>query len=61
MLRARHRLATRTIAIVLLAGAVSACSVAAAPCRATGSVVRIVPLIGDLVGGTLETCGDVID
>ena len=61
MIYARHTLASRTIAVLILAGAVSACSVAAAPCRATGSVVRIVPLIGDFVGGTLETCGDVID
>ncbi|MCR9178296.1 MAG: hypothetical protein NXI19_20145 [Alphaproteobacteria bacterium] len=58
---AHKSLVTRMIAILLLAGAVSACSAAAAPCRATGSVVRIVPLIGDIVGGALETCGDVID
>lgn len=58
---AHKSLVTRMVAILLLAGAVSACSAAAAPCRATGSVVRIVPLIGDIVGGALETCGDVID
>jgi hypothetical protein len=46
---------------MLILGGLSACSVAAAPCRATGSVVRVVPLIGDIVGGALETCGDVID
>ena len=61
MIRARHDLAARMMAILLVAGAVSACSVAAAPCRSSGSVVRIVPLIGDIVGGALETCGDVID
>ena len=61
MIRARHDLAARMMAILLVAGAVSACSAAAAPCRASGSVVRIMPLIGDIVGGALETCGDVID
>jgi hypothetical protein len=61
MTRTRYSLAARTIAVLLLAGALSACAAAAAPCRATGSVVRIVPLIGDIVGGALETCGDVID
>lgn len=54
--------ATRNLMVLLLlAGAVSACSVAAAPCRASGAVVRVVPLIGDIVGSALETCGDVID
>jgi hypothetical protein len=61
MIRTRQSLAFRAITVLLLAGALSACSAAAAPCRATGSVVRIVPLIGDIVGGVLETCGDVID
>jgi hypothetical protein len=39
----------------------SGCSVVAAPCRITGAVVKIVPVIGDPVGEVLELCGDMID
>jgi len=39
----------------------SGCAVAAAPCRITGAVVKIIPVIGDPVGGALDACGDIID
>jgi hypothetical protein len=46
---------------LLLAAALAGCSAAAAPCKVSGSVISVVPVIGGVVGGALETCGDVID
>jgi len=51
----------RASAGLLLAASVAGCAAAAAPCRVTGGAVKVVPLVGDLVGGALDTCGDVID
>ncbi len=49
------------LALLLLSVVISGCGVAAAPCRLTGAVVKIIPVIGDPVGELLEACGDIID
>lgn len=52
----------RFLAMLFLLGVfLTGCAVAAAPCRITGAVARVIPLIGDPVGETLEACGDAID
>ncbi|MDA1309599.1 MAG: hypothetical protein O2985_08335 [Proteobacteria bacterium] len=49
------------IAIVLCLATVSGCSAAAAPCRVTGAVVEVVPLVGGVLGAAFRACGDAID
>lgn len=51
----------RLLPLMLFSIFLSGCAVAAAPCRVAGAVVKIVPLVGDPVGGALDTCGDIID
>ena len=51
----------RIIVILLLAGAVSACGVAAAPCRVGSAVLKMVPLVGHVVAAPTDACADVID
>jgi hypothetical protein len=46
---------------ILAALALGGCSTAAAPCRVAGAGVKVVPIIGDIVGAAFDTCGDVID
>ena len=43
--------------VVILSG----CAVAAAPCRITGAVVKVVPVVGDAAGVAFDVCGDLID
>lgn len=47
-----------TLVLTLLLGG---CAAASAPCKVSGAVISTVPLIGGVVGGALETCGDAID
>jgi hypothetical protein len=51
----------RVLSFIVLSVVLSGCGVAAAPCRLTGAVIKIIPLIGDPVGELLEACGDIID
>jgi hypothetical protein len=37
------------------------CGLAAFPCRATSSVVKVVPVIGHPVATPLDACAEVID
>ncbi|MEE8394155.1 MAG: DUF6726 family protein [Rhodospirillales bacterium] len=49
------------LSFVMIAAFISGCAVVAAPCRITGAVVQIIPVIGDPIGEALEACGDAID
>jgi hypothetical protein len=51
----------RPLAALFVAALLSGCAAAAAPCKVSGAVISTVPIIGGVVGGALETCGDVID
>ena len=51
------RLAAALLVSLLLSG----CAAAAAPCRVAGAGVKVVPVIGDIVGAVLDGCGDAID
>jgi hypothetical protein len=53
---------SRFLAVLFMLGAfLTGCSVAALPCRVTGAVVKVIPVVGDPAGETLEACGDAID
>lgn len=52
---------TKPLIALLFAVLLSGCAAAAAPCKVSGAVISSVPIIGGVVGGALETCGDVID
>jgi hypothetical protein len=41
--------------------ALSGCGVAAFPCRASSSIVKIVPLVGHPVAAPLDACATAID
>ena len=49
------------IATLFFLATVSGCSAAAAPCRVTGAVVEVVPLIGSVLGPAFKACGNAID
>ena len=48
------------IAIFFLLVMLSGCSAVAAPCRVTGAVVEVVPLIGNVLGAAFKACGGAI-
>jgi|GEM_PF-3863090 len=52
---------TKPLTALLLAFFLAGCSTAAAPCKISGAVIGTVPIIGGVIGGALETCGDMID
>jgi hypothetical protein len=49
------------MAMLFFLATVSGCSAAATPCRVTGAVVEVVPLIGGILGAAFRACGDTID
>jgi hypothetical protein len=49
------------MAMLFFLATVSGCSAAATPCRVTGAVVEVVPLIGGVLGAAFRACGDTID
>ena len=51
----------RLVLPLCLATVLSACSAGAAPCRVTADVVKIVPVVGDIIGTAFEACGNIID
>jgi len=52
----------RSICLILACAAVlSGCSVAAAPCRITGAVLKTVPALGDVAAVPFDACAAVID
>ena len=51
----------RLILCLLLAGLLSGCGVAAAPCRVGSAAIKIVPLVGHVAAAPTDACADVID
>ena len=49
------------IMLISLAFFLGGCAVVAAPCRITGAVVKIIPVVGDPIGEVFDSCGDAID
>ena len=49
------------IVLISLMFFLEGCAVAAAPCRITGVVAKLIPVIGDPIGEALDSCGDAID
>jgi len=53
-----------TIRITMLLGlgfALSACGLAAAPCRIGSAVLKVVPVVGHAAAAPADACADVID
>jgi hypothetical protein len=51
----------KLLSLMVISVFLSGCAVAAAPCRVTGAVVKVIPIIGDAAGAALDACGDIID
>ena len=51
----------RFLVLLLLAGALSGCGVAAAPCRVGSAAIKMVPLVGHVAATPTDACADVID
>jgi hypothetical protein len=51
----------RNVALLLMLVALSACGLAAAPCRVGSAVLKIVPLVGHAAATPTDACADVID
>jgi hypothetical protein len=51
---------TRT-AVLLSVLLLSACGVAAAPCRVGSAALKIVPVVGHVAAAPTDACADVID
>ncbi|WP_321840312.1 DUF6726 family protein [Paraburkholderia bannensis] len=49
------------IGVLSLAGALSGCGLAAAPCRIASAGLKIVPLVGHVAAAPTDACADVID
>jgi hypothetical protein len=39
----------------------SGCGLAAAPCRITSAVIKIVPVVGDVAAAPTDACAEIID
>ncbi len=48
-------------ALMVVSAILSGCAALAAPCRVTGSVMKVIPVIGEPIGSALDACGDAID
>lgn len=51
----------RMFCLILMLGSLTACGVAAAPCRVASAGLHIIPLIGGLAAAPTDGCADVID
>ena len=51
----------RWIALLLVAGALSGCGVAAAPCRVGSAALKMVPLVGHVAAAPTDGCAEIID
>ncbi len=51
---------TRLLMLAVLLG-LSGCGAAAAPCRVTSAVLKVIPLVGDTLAAPTDACGAVID
>lgn len=49
------------IGVFSLAGALSGCGLAAAPCRVASAGLKIVPLVGHIAAAPTDACAGVID
>jgi hypothetical protein len=49
------------MAVLAVAASLAGCGVVAFPVRATSSVVKVVPVAGDVVAAPLDVTADVID
>jgi hypothetical protein len=47
--------------LLLVVLALSGCGVAAAPCRVSSGVIKMVPLAGHVAAAPTDACADVID
>ena len=47
--------------VLLLVLTVSACGLAAAPCRIGSAALKIIPVIGHVAAAPTDACGEVID
>jgi hypothetical protein len=51
----------RLLLLAVVCLSLSGCGVVAFPCRATSSVVKIVPVVGHPVATPLDACAEAID
>ena len=51
----------RVLILWLMAGLLSGCGVAAAPCRVTSAALDIVPIIGHPLAAPTDACAEAID
>ena len=51
----------RILLCLFLAGLVSGCGVAAAPCRVGSAALKMVPLVGHVAAAPTDGCAEVID
>lgn len=51
----------RLVLLLAMAGALSGCGLAAAPCRITSAGLKIVPLVGQVAAAPTDTCANIID
>lgn len=51
----------RTAALVLLAGSLSGCGLAAAPCRLVSAVAKAIPVVGHEAAVPTDACAAAID
>ena len=49
------------IATLFFLATVSGCSATAGPCRVTGAVIEVVPLIGGVLGAAFKACSNAIN
>lgn len=51
----------KSLLIALLCLSCTGCGLAAAPCRVTSAVIKIVPVVGGVAAAPTDVCAEIID